>query len=526
MMVTRRASLGLNHAPEQRPEYVEESVRPDDVKGFRAQRDAMLDVADENSRFPPARPGNVTRGLETKRTSPQPRAPTTLEPAAAMHRRRHDYQSLLPASPQHHQPRPEHQLLQPHYGPSQHHHQYHALDGHRAWHHGAQSGGAAAGHQDAAPETWSQQQPPVRRPTARTTPALNLPPPAVRPKPKQPNRTTKTSQKLTLFPEDNEYDSTVRHDQSTATGNDRLYAPYPRAGEAAAVVPQMPHGNARLEAERLSKLDRRWLPRVAAYCTARSVWLPVRNLCSSLLDVRSVALAHFGNVSALSGAAAGVATRDGWSGPLGQHQQQQNQQADGDTTEDLRPTPAEHKAQEAVGGSDGSGGSVTDVKLGYAGSDSESDAATGGSNRASKPRSQRNFSRGRAPSLQSVTRVADSVPAIPFSVAALMHPSFGEIFYFEYGVVVMWGFTDEEERKLLKEVAQFEEEKLAVDDMETEQFHFHYNDSYQPRYAAGVVNDGRLTGLCPFPSKSSSLIFILDMRTACYLQHIQRRDYT
>lgn len=51
----------------------------------------------------------------------------------------------------------------------------------------------------------------------------------------------------------------------------------------------------------------------------------------------------------------------------------------------------------------------------------------------------------------------------------------------------MWGFTEEEERRMLKDITQFEEEKLAIDDMETEQFHFHYNDSYQPRIYNDVI---------------------------------------
>lgn len=74
-----------------------------------------------------------------------------------------------------------------------------------------------------------------------------------RPKPKQPNRTTKTSQKLKLFPE--EEDQTV-------------YMPDDLTADVYTQLAQIPHGTARVEAERLSKMNRDDLPRVTAYCTA------------------------------------------------------------------------------------------------------------------------------------------------------------------------------------------------------------------------------------------------------------------
>lgn len=37
----------------------------------------------------------------------------------------------------------------------------------------------------------------------------------------------------------------------------------------------------------------------------------------------------------------------------------------------------------------------------------------------------------------------------------------GEVFYFDYGVVVMWGLTEDEESRVLKQVRGFEEESLG-----------------------------------------------------------------
>jgi uncharacterized Rmd1/YagE family protein len=50
----------------------------------------------------------------------------------------------------------------------------------------------------------------------------------------------------------------------------------------------------------------------------------------------------------------------------------------------------------------------------------------------------------------------------------------GEILLFDYGVAVFWGFTSDEERLLLDQLSVFEEERLEVDDVETEQFFYQY----------------------------------------------------
>jgi uncharacterized Rmd1/YagE family protein len=60
-----------------------------------------------------------------------------------------------------------------------------------------------------------------------------------------------------------------------------------------------------------------------------------------------------------------------------------------------------------------------------------------------------------------------------------------EIFLFDYGVVVIWGMSLQDERKFLKEIAKFENEKLAPDDVETECFNFYYTREYQAR----IYND-------------------------------------
>lgn len=60
-----------------------------------------------------------------------------------------------------------------------------------------------------------------------------------------------------------------------------------------------------------------------------------------------------------------------------------------------------------------------------------------------------------------------------------------DLFIFEYGVIVMWGFTEREEKALLNDVEKFEKEKLAEEDVQVEQFNYYITQSYQPR----IYND-------------------------------------
>lgn len=60
-----------------------------------------------------------------------------------------------------------------------------------------------------------------------------------------------------------------------------------------------------------------------------------------------------------------------------------------------------------------------------------------------------------------------------------------EVFLFDYGVVVIWGMSLKDEQRFLREIAKFETEKLATDDVETECFNFYYTREYQAR----IYND-------------------------------------
>lgn len=83
------------------------------------------------------------------------------------------------------------------------------------------------------------------------------------------------------------------------------------------------------------------------------------------------------------------------------------------------------------------------------------------------------------PSVSHHTPLAESVPDFDVQIHT------PEVFLFDYGVVVIWGMSESQEARLLKDIAKFELEKLAPDDVETEHFNFYYTREYQAR----IYND-------------------------------------
>lgn len=60
-----------------------------------------------------------------------------------------------------------------------------------------------------------------------------------------------------------------------------------------------------------------------------------------------------------------------------------------------------------------------------------------------------------------------------------------DIFVFEYGVVIMWGYSPKEEAAFLDDLEKFESEKLSNEDVQVEEFNYYITTSYQPR----IYND-------------------------------------
>ncbi|KAF8969543.1 hypothetical protein BGZ46_010655 [Entomortierella lignicola] len=211
---------------------------------------------------------------------------------------------------------------------------------------------------------------------------------AARGKVKQPMRTTKTSQKLTLFPE--EKDVPVLEDEYAF--DDTTYNQ----------IGQLSSGTARNDAHRMSKLDRQNLPRVIAYCTASAYRMDdLFNYFQSRKVANGTAPKRFDEC---------IYTPFSY------------------TTTSKPPTTAD--------------------LLGL------DDPAT---------------NRHR---LLEQQQLKESIP---------------ELFFFDYGVTVIWGMSEQDEARLLKEISRFEEEKLDEEDVETEEFSYHYNSEYQPRIYNDVI---------------------------------------
>ena len=74
----------------------------------------------------------------------------------------------------------------------------------------------------------------------------------------------------------------------------------------------------------------------------------------------------------------------------------------------------------------------------------------------------------------------ESYPAIDTTQAIT-----SEAFMFDYGVCVLWGYSEENEKRFLKEISKFEIEKLLDDDVETEEFNYYTT----TQYASRIYND-------------------------------------
>lgn len=79
---------------------------------------------------------------------------------------------------------------------------------------------------------------------------------------------------------------------------------------------------------------------------------------------------------------------------------------------------------------------------------------------------------------QRLIRLADEGGEIDFGKR-------NEIFIFEYGVIVMWGYSIREEQSFLIDLSNFENEKLSNEDIQIEEFNYYITKSYQPR----IYND-------------------------------------
>ncbi|KAK0753226.1 hypothetical protein B0T18DRAFT_313671 [Schizothecium vesticola] len=250
-----------------------------------------------------------------------------------------------------------------------------------------------------------------------------------------PQRSTKNAQKLKLLP-----NPEPEEDEDEESGRD-VYSQYTRIKDP----------TARRDAARLGKADRGRLPRVTAYCTAN------RYQTNDLMRF----LKGRGRTRGANPKLIDECIYTPYSYSPKQAEQSRERQAEAHAS-----FVAEHERRHSTGellhSSDSTGYHPDDLV-----SLSDSIHSNGSS-------SQQHHDLD-----DSLAVVDDSMPQLDITV------HMPEIFLFDYGVVVIWGMSAAHEQRFLKELAKFETEKLAPDDVETEFFNFYYTHEYQAR----IYND-------------------------------------
>lgn len=208
-------------------------------------------------------------------------------------------------------------------------------------------------------------------------------------------RTSRTSQKLKLLPEDPDLDDSTLDDENDDDDDDKPTRVYSQAKKITDTT-------ARKDAETLNKLHRDLLPRVTAYCTCGSY--KMKELLRWLKDKKKI---H--NTSPK-------------------------------LFDECIYTPFTYKDWRN---------------------------SSGGANTSTDEEDKR-----------KLIRLADEGGEIDIGKK-------NDIFIFEFGVVIMWGYTLKEEAAFLDDLARFENEKLSEEDIQVEEFNYYITKSYQPR----IYND-------------------------------------
>lgn len=267
-----------------------------------------------------------------------------------------------------------------------------------------------------------------------------------------PQRSTKNAQKLKLLPNP-EIDEDGPDEES---GRD-VYAQYTRIKDP----------TARRDAARLGKADRTRLPRVTAYCTANKY--DMDGLMRFLKGSRGKSKGT--NPKLIDECIYTPYNYNAKQVELGSGQQQQ-QQHHQQRQQPIHSTPV-HSYERRH--STGEYATATPADAGYPHQDLIDLRHEG------QIREEGAFDSHRDTFGAERGDEGTMVEAADFDIE--VHTP--EVFLYEYGVVVIWGMTLQQETRFLKEISKFEMEKLESDDVEVEYFNFYYTREYQAR----IYND-------------------------------------
>ncbi|KAJ1917564.1 sporulation protein rmd1 [Mycoemilia scoparia] len=331
--------------------------------------------------------------------------------------------------------------------------------------------------------------------------SINMVTPSTKPR-KPVNRTSKTSQKLKLLPGEDELrpiappmpllpeDAVVYHD-----GGDDMYH---------MISSTAPTADIRQEIEQNKKMRYRDIPRVTAYCTAGSYrlsalfkWLQSRKITNGsspiLLDecIYSVfnyskprtfeidmMSRHVPDFNGAAAAAAAAATGDADKKDKGDESDRRIKSNQSDSNQTL--TNHKNLDRNDNNSSNLNAGSkkentVKDGKSPKADDGQENKQAT--TTTANGESKQSEYANGGG----EMTLTRSSSPE-PITITS-------EVFLFEYGVVVLWGMTEDEEKQFIDDINEFAVEQIdeEEDGIEIEELHFWYSREYRQRVYNDVI---------------------------------------
>ncbi|KAL7415958.1 hypothetical protein BDY24DRAFT_380627 [Mrakia frigida] len=269
------------------------------------------------------------------------------------------------------------------------------------------------------------------------------------PAPRGPNRSTKASQKLKVLPEEPESLPT----QSKVLKNERGEGEEEVSDDDEEDEPeeeddvqvykqlaQIPAGSARRDAMRLTRKEKARLPRVTAYCTATSYRLPA--LLEHLQSRRSTHLTNpiqFDEVIYTSYSWPSVPTHGSFASS---------------SRGGSNLNPANHQHSSSVE-------PLVDISE----EGPHEDHPVSAEKKKKKPRFAVD---------SELSGDEDGGRERTHPVEGAGKRTKAEVFLFEYGVVVIWGMSLEEEKRFLSSLKRFSVERLAPEDIEEEDLGFYY----------------------------------------------------
>ncbi|KAK4639313.1 sporulation protein rmd1 [Podospora bellae-mahoneyi] len=261
-----------------------------------------------------------------------------------------------------------------------------------------------------------------------------------------PQRTTKNAQKLKLLPTPE-----LEEDGADEESGREVYSQYTRIKDP----------TARRDAARLGKADRQTLPRVTAYCTANRYQMD-----GLMRFLKGKGKGRGANPKLIDECIYSPYSYSSKQVELSRQEQ----------IIQVHSTPERRHSTGEVAGADGEGfhqQNLIDLR-----------------NEAAEVYASEQYGNGPHQSVDDLQQLGESVVATeggdrlqPVDFDITVHTP--EVFFFNYGVVVIWGMSASQEQRFLKEITKFELEKLGPDDVETEKFNFYYTHEYQPR----IYND-------------------------------------